>query len=45
MTCSLDTPDELPPTHHVWVSNKLSWDRIADDLPTYETTRAAAGDA
>ena len=45
MTCSLDSPDELPPTHHVWVSDKLSWDRIADDLPAHATTREADSDA
>ena len=44
MTCSLDAPDELPPTHHAWVSDKLAWDRIADDLPTHATTREADGE-
>jgi len=44
MMCSLDAPEEVPPTHHVWINEKIVWDKIADDLPTYPTSRAAAGD-
>lgn len=39
MTCSLDDPDALPPTFHVWTSHRPSWSRSVDDLPAFETTR------
>jgi hypothetical protein len=39
MTGSLDDPERFPPTHHVWMSHKLNWDRIADGLPHYPTSR------
>ena len=41
MTCSLDDPGALPPSFHVWVSHKPSWDHVPDDLPASVTTRAA----
>ena len=41
MTGSLDEPDAIPPTFHVWVSEKLAWMRIEDGLPAYATTRSA----
>jgi len=37
MTCSLDHPEAAPPTEHVWVSEKLAWDVLADGLPAYAT--------
>jgi len=40
MTCSLDDPEGVPATFHIWVSQKLSWIRISDDLPAFQTTRA-----
>lgn len=40
MICSLDDPDQLPPTYHVWTSHKPSWAVIADELPTFATTRS-----
>ncbi len=39
MTCSLDDPEAFAPGYHVWVSHKLTWERLADGLPAYETTR------
>jgi hypothetical protein len=38
MTCTLDDPEAFPPAYHVWVSHKLTWVRLADGLPTYDTT-------
>ena len=43
MSCSLDDPDAVPPTYHVWVSQKPAWAAIDDDLPAFDTTRSAAG--
>lgn len=37
MTVSLDTPEAFPPTEHVWVGEKLSWESVADGLPAYAT--------
>jgi len=37
MSCSLDDPERFPPTHHLWVSHRIDWDRIADDLAIHET--------
>lgn len=37
MTCTLDNPEACPPTEHVWMSEKLSWEAVADGLPTYAT--------
>jgi len=39
MTCSLDNPEVFPPTHHIWVSHKLAWERLDDGLPTYDAAR------
>jgi len=39
MTCSLDDPEEFPPTYHIWVSHKLGWETLADGLPVFDTTR------
>ena len=41
MTCTLDDPEAFPPGFHVWVSHKLAWEHATDELPAYETTRAA----
>ncbi|MGA7777239.1 MAG: GFA family protein [Paraburkholderia sp.] len=35
-TCSLDTPEAVPPAHHTWISQKLQWIHIADALPKYD---------
>lgn len=39
MTVSLDDPDAVPPTFHVWVDEALAWDRLAGDLPTFPRSR------
>jgi hypothetical protein len=39
MTCSLDDPDAVPPTHHIWASQKHRWTVIGDGLPVFATTR------
>ena len=35
-TASLDLPNEFPPTHHVWVEDKSSWESVNDGLPQFE---------
>jgi hypothetical protein len=35
MTCSLDDPEAFAPTRHVWMSDKLTWDIVADGLPAF----------
>jgi hypothetical protein len=32
---SLDEPDAVRPTHHIWTSSRIAWFDIADDLPRY----------
>jgi hypothetical protein len=32
-TCSLDTPESVPPLSHIWTTGKLPWIHINDDLP------------
>lgn len=41
MTCTLDDPEAFPPAFHVWASHELAWERGADRLPAYSTTRTA----
>lgn len=38
-TCSLDNPDALPPKDHSRASSKLSWVKLADQLPEYKESR------
>jgi hypothetical protein len=38
-TCSLDDPDALPPKDHSRASSKLSWVKLADQLPEYKESR------
>ena len=33
---SFDQPEELPPDRHVWVSERITWHRIGDDLSQYD---------
>jgi hypothetical protein len=40
-TCSLDNPEELPPRDHTRTSSKLSWVKLADQLPDYQESRQA----
>ena len=42
MTVSLDDPNAVPPTFHVWVSEALAWDEIAGPLPQYPCGRDSA---
>ncbi|HXC53614.1 MAG TPA: GFA family protein [Candidatus Limnocylindrales bacterium] len=35
-TCSLDDPERFPPMAHSWMSHKLGWLQLADDLPYFE---------
>jgi hypothetical protein len=37
--CSLDTPEALTPEDHVWTDRRISWLRLADDLPRYRRHR------
>ena len=37
-TCSFDEPDTLPPTHHSWLEDSVSWVRFGDGLPTHRKT-------
>jgi hypothetical protein len=39
-TCSLDDPEQLPPTDHTRTSSQLAWVRLADDLPEHPEARA-----
>ena len=38
-TCSLDTPERFPPTHHSWLAHDLSWVRFGDGLPSFREFR------
>jgi hypothetical protein len=38
-TCSLDTPEALPPGDHTWTSSKLGWVRLGDGLAEYAERR------
>jgi hypothetical protein len=38
-TCSLDSPESFPPTHHSWLSHDLAWVRFGDGLPTFQESR------
>ncbi len=35
-TASLDLPNEVPPTHHVWLEDKVGWESVNDGLPRFE---------
>lgn len=43
-TCSLDDPDQFPPTHHSWLSHDLRWLRFGDGLPTFQQSRTDISD-
>ena len=34
---SFDHPEELPPDRHTWVSDRVSWHEIKDNLKQYES--------
>lgn len=35
-TASLDLPDEFPPTHHIWLEDKVAWESVNDGLPRFD---------
>jgi hypothetical protein len=37
---SLDDPEEFPPTHHVWMEDRISWDIANDGLQRFERGRS-----
>jgi hypothetical protein len=39
-TCSLDDPEHVPPKDHTWTRSKLSWVKVADDLPGHSEGRS-----
>jgi hypothetical protein len=32
---SLDDPEAIRPTHHIWTDSRIGWFEVADDLPRY----------
>jgi hypothetical protein len=32
---SLDNPESVRPTHHIWTASRIGWFEVADDLPRY----------
>lgn len=45
---SFDQPEALPPDRHVWMSDRITWYQIGDDLPQHDqfsSTGAAEGAA
>jgi hypothetical protein len=38
-TCSLDDPNALPPEDHTYTASKLSWIKLADQLPEHREGR------
>ncbi len=38
---SFDQPEELPPDRHVWVSERISWYEIKDNLSQYDQFSSA----
>jgi hypothetical protein len=38
---TLENPGVITPTDHIWMDDAVAWDRPADELPRYRTTRAA----
>jgi hypothetical protein len=38
-TCSLDDPEGLPPRDHTHASSRLSWVKLADQLPEHQESR------
>jgi hypothetical protein len=39
---SLAKPETMPPADHTWVSDKLSWLTLCDDLPAYPESRTVS---
>jgi hypothetical protein len=38
-TASLDDPNAVPPTEHIWAANRLGWVKLADGLPQHPGAR------
>jgi len=38
-TVSMDNPEAIPPQDHTWVQSRLSWVKLADQLPAYVGVR------
>jgi hypothetical protein len=38
-TCSLDTPEAVPPEDHTWVRSRVAWSQHLDALAAHATTR------
>jgi hypothetical protein len=38
-TCSLDEPEQFPPTHHSWLSHDVRWVKFGDGLPAFQESR------
>ncbi len=36
---TLDTPDAMPPTEHIWMEDAPTWDRPNDGLPQFARSR------
>lgn len=43
MTISLDQAESYRPTDHIWVSERIGWDIISDDLPRHWKSRTGDG--
>jgi hypothetical protein len=41
--CSLDAPDRVVPTDHIWMQDAPAWDRPQDGLPQYPAVRGRSG--
>ncbi len=39
--CSLDEPESITPTDHIWVEDRLPWVKLADGLPSHKRERPA----
>ena len=39
-TCSLDQPEQAPPRDHTYISSKLDWVQLADELPRFPRSRS-----
>jgi len=40
-TCSLDHPEQFPPTHHSWLNHNVPWVNFGDGLPSYPESRSS----
>jgi hypothetical protein len=36
---TIDTPDSMQPTEHIWMADAVSWDRPNDGLPQFDRSR------